>query len=103
MSSSTAHGRTPQSVYASWRALVRRVDTLHGVPSLRMLAGLDSWSLRWRYVRFVIERRLGIPYRGQLAPVQTTARVRRLGYEFAPRGGSADRDVLSPFNEVQTR
>jgi FkbM family methyltransferase len=103
VSPSTPQGRTTQSVYASWRAVVRKVDSLRGIGTLRTLRGLDSWSLRWTYARFAVESRLGIPYRGALAPTAVTARVTRDGYLFEPRDGSTDRDVLWPFNEVQTR
>jgi FkbM family methyltransferase len=103
LSSSTSQDWTPQSAYASWRAMVRKVDTFHGVNGLRTLAGLDSWSHRWTFARFLIESRLGIPYRGALAPTETSARIRRNGYEFEPREGTTDREVLGPYNEVQTR
>jgi FkbM family methyltransferase len=46
---------------------------------------------------------LGFPYRGALAPAEASGRVTRDGYHFEPRDGSADREVLSPFHEVQTR
>jgi FkbM family methyltransferase len=68
-----------------------------------MLRGLESWSLRWTYVRFVVESRLGIPYRGLLAPAATESLVTRRGYRFQPRDGTADRDLLGPFHEVQTQ
>jgi FkbM family methyltransferase len=88
---------------ASWYALVRRVDAFRGVSTLRTLRGLDSWSHRWTYFRFVVESRLGIPYRGALAPTESSPRVTRDGYQFEPRDGTVDREVLYPFHEVQTR
>jgi FkbM family methyltransferase len=88
---------------ASWRSLMRRVDSFHGVDTLRTLRGLDSWRLRWTFARFVVETRLGMPYRGALAPTETNAQVTRDGYRFEPRDGCADREVLWPFHEVQTR
>jgi hypothetical protein len=50
-----------------------------------------------------VERRLGRPYRGALASTETGARITRDGYQFEPRAGTSDRDVLYAFNEVQTR
>lgn len=95
--------RIPRSVRALWRALVRRVDSLRGIGTLRTLRGLDSWSLRWTYASFKVKTRLGVPHRGELAPTGITTRVTREGYQFEPRDGTTDREVLWPFNEVQTR
>lgn len=93
----------PRSLRASWRALARRVDSFRGVGTLRTLRGLDSWALRSTFIRFKIKTRLGFPHGGALAPTVNTARVTRDGYQFEPRDGTTDRDVLWPFNEVQTR
>jgi FkbM family methyltransferase len=83
--------------------LERLVQRIRGVDTLRTLRDLESWSLRMTFARFVVERRLGLPYRGQLAPAETAPRVKRDGYWFEPRYGTADREVLAPFHEVQTR
>jgi FkbM family methyltransferase len=88
---------------SAWRAFGRRVAGIQGVDTLRTLRDLESWSLRYTFARFVVERRLGLPYRGLLAPSEAGAFVRRDGYWFEPRAGTADRAVLWPFDEVQTR
>lgn len=95
--------RSLASIHRAWRAAGREAGALRGVDSLRTLLDLDSWSLRWTFARFVMERRLGIPYRGQLAPDESGTRILRDGYWFEPRAGTADREVLGPFHEVQTR
>lgn len=92
---------SPQSAYGSWRALLRQIDAFPGVQSLRTLYALNSWAHRRTFTRWVVERRLGIPYREARSP--TTNLVMLDGYRFEPRDGSADRQVLSPFHEVQTR
>ena len=99
----TAQARLSRSAKASWRALIRKVDSLRGVGTLRTIRGLDTWSLRWTYARFKVTTKLGLPHGGMLAPTGTAPRATREGYEFEPRDGTSDRDVLWPFNEVQTR
>jgi FkbM family methyltransferase len=90
-----------QSLHKRWVALARRVDEIPGAQTLRTLAGLESWLDRCTFSRWVVERRLGIPYHEP--PADPRARVTRNGYQFEPREDAADRQVLGPFHEVQTR
>jgi FkbM family methyltransferase len=92
-----------ETAYRSWWHLARRMDNLPGVQGLRTLMGLDSWRDRLTFGRWVVERRLGIPYRESSPSTDPTAVIMRDGYRFEPREGTADRSVLGPFNEVQTR
>jgi FkbM family methyltransferase len=86
---------------ATVRAALRRLDDLPGAQTVRTLAGLDSWHDRRTFARWVVERRLGIPYHEP--PVEAAAVITRYGFRFEPRPGAADRNVLGPFHEVQTR
>jgi FkbM family methyltransferase len=92
-----------EAAYRSWWGLARRMDDLPGVQSLRTLAGLDSWRDRLTFGRWVVERRLGIPFREAPPSTDATAQLMRDGYRFEPREGAADRSVLGAFHEVQTR
>jgi FkbM family methyltransferase len=100
---SASPGWAAPSAISSWHVLVQRIDAVRGISSLRTLAGLGTWKHRWMFSQAAIEDRLGVPYRGGLTPSETSARVTREGYRFEPRNGTADREVLSPFHEVQTR
>ena len=92
-----------EAAYRSWCGVARRADDWPGVQSLRTLAGLDSWRDRLTFGRWVVERWLGIPFREVPSAADATARLIRDGYSFQPRESAADRSVVGPFHEVQTR
>jgi len=92
-----------EQLYRAWCALARAADRLPGVQSARTLAGLDSWRNRGTFARWIVERRLGIPFREAHARENPGRWLTRDGYVFEPREGSPDRQVLDAFHEVQTR